>query len=84
MVQCNNGGCGPQQREAGHLRTLDSTPESQAVKRRHRIINSELMEVEQCHESYQTADLLKTAYKLGFRIHCMTSLSEDLCLICFA
>lgn len=44
---------------------LDSIWKSQAVKRRGDIINSELMEGEQCHESHQTVDHLKTAYKTG-------------------
>lgn len=63
MFQYNNDGSPPQQREAGPLRMLDSIPESQVVKRRGHIINSELMEGEQCHESHQTVDLYKIAYK---------------------
>ena len=52
-------------RETGPLKMLDSIRKSQLVKRRGHIINCELMEGEQCHESCQTVDHLKTAYKTG-------------------
>lgn len=35
------------------------------VKRRGHVINSELIEGEQCHESHQTVDHFKIAYKTG-------------------
>lgn len=50
---------------------LDSILESQVVKRRDHIINSELMKGEQCHELHQTVDFLKIAYK--------TELQDALC-----
>lgn len=44
---------------------LGSIWKSQVMKRRGLIINSELMEGEQCHESYQTVDHFKTPSKAG-------------------
>lgn len=41
-------------------------------KRRGHIINSELIERERCHESCQTVDHFKIAYKTGFGMHCLT------------
>lgn len=62
---------------------LDSIRESQVVKRRGHIINSELIEGEQCHVSCQTVDHFKIAYKTGLWNALYDFLAKDLHLICF-
>lgn len=65
VFQYKNSGCSLQQKVTGTLSMLNLILESQVVKRRGHIINSQLMEEEQCHESHHIVDYLKITYKNG-------------------